>query len=106
MHDGQAHEPDAVLAPREPLRDLHLHAQGRAAVERGLPASIAPHIVVGAESHDMVKSDVSPQIFEFDYKLPAFQTDIGYYYVVDYSAQNAARNSQRRPTRPSSTRRS
>jgi hypothetical protein len=52
-------------------------------------ASIAPHIVVGAESHDMVKSDVSPQIFEFDYKLPAFQNDIGYYYVVDYSAQNA-----------------
>jgi len=52
-------------------------------------ASIAPRIVVGAESHDMVKSDVSPQIFEFDYRLPAFQTDIGYYYVVDYSAQNA-----------------
>jgi hypothetical protein len=52
-------------------------------------ASISPHIVVGAESHDMVKSDVSPQIFEFDYKLPAFQSDIGYYYVVDYSAQNA-----------------
>jgi hypothetical protein len=51
-------------------------------------ASISPHIVVGEQSHDMVKSDVSPQIFEFDYKLPAFQTDIGYYYVVDYSAQN------------------
>src|SRR5271168_5654771 len=56
-------------------------------------ASISPHIVVGAESHDMVKSDVSPQIFEFDYKLPAFQSDIGYYYVVDYSAQNAGSQS-------------
>ncbi len=52
-------------------------------------ASIAPHVVVGAESHDMTKSDVSPQIFEFDYKLPAFQSDIGYYYVVDYTAQNS-----------------
>jgi hypothetical protein len=56
-------------------------------------ASIAPHIVVGAESHDMTKSDVSPQIFEFDYKLPAFQNEIGYYYVVDYSAQNAGSQS-------------
>jgi len=53
-------------------------------------ASITPHVVVGAESHDMVKSDISPQIFEFDYKLPAFQSDIGYYYVVDYTAQNSA----------------
>jgi hypothetical protein len=52
-------------------------------------ASIAPHIVVGAESHDMKKSDISPEIFEFDYKLPAYQSDIGYYYLVDYSAANA-----------------
>jgi hypothetical protein len=52
-------------------------------------ASIAPHVIVGAESHDMTKSDVSSQIYEFDYKLPAFQNDIGYYYVVDYSAQNS-----------------
>ncbi|HXN35501.1 MAG TPA: cell surface protein [Opitutaceae bacterium] len=52
-------------------------------------ASIAPHVVVGAESHDMARSAVSPQIYEFDYKLPAFQNDIGYYYVVDYSAQNS-----------------
>jgi hypothetical protein len=51
-------------------------------------ASIAPHIVVGAESHDMKKSDVSSQIYEYDYRLPPQQNAIGYYYLVDYTAEN------------------
>jgi len=46
--------------------------------------TIAPHIVVGAESHDMVKSDSVPGIYEFDYKLPPGQDSIGYYFLVNY----------------------
>jgi hypothetical protein len=49
--------------------------------------TIAPHIVVGAESHDMVKSDSVPGIYEFDYKLPPGQDSVGYYFLVSYSTE-------------------
>ncbi len=52
-----------------------------------VPDSIAPHIVVGAERHDMKKSDSVPGIYEFDYKLPTGQDSIGYYYLVNYSTE-------------------
>ena len=38
-----------------------------------VPDSIAPHVVVGEQSHDMRKSDTIPGIYEFDYKLPPGQ---------------------------------
>jgi hypothetical protein len=52
-----------------------------------VPESIAPHIVVGAESHDMQKSDSVPGIYEFDYKVPPNQDSIGYYFLVSYSTE-------------------
>src|SRR5208283_2046988 len=52
--------------------------------------SITPRIVVGAESHEMKRSETSVELFEYDYKLPPSQTDIGYYYLVDYSKGGAA----------------
>jgi hypothetical protein len=51
-------------------------------------STVIPHIVVGAANHDMTKSDVSPEIYEYDYKLPPQQSEIGYYYLVDYTAEN------------------
>lgn len=50
-----------------------------------IPDSIAPRIVVGGESHDMRRSQVSTEIFEYDYRLPPYQNDIGYYYLVSYN---------------------
>jgi hypothetical protein len=50
-----------------------------------IPDSITPRIVVGAQSHDMRRSDVSTEIYEYDYKLPSFQNDIAYYYLVSYN---------------------
>jgi hypothetical protein len=52
-----------------------------------VPDSITPHIVVGGESHDMQKSDAVPGIYEFDYRLPAGQDNIGYYYLVGYQTE-------------------
>jgi hypothetical protein len=49
--------------------------------------SIAPHIVVGAENHDMTKSSSIPGIYEFDYRLPAGQDNIGYYFLVNYQTE-------------------
>ena len=63
--------------------------------------SIAPHIVVGdGQSHDMVRSPASTEIYEFEYKLPSFQDKIGYYYLVDYSAQNNGQNETRQAFTP------
>ncbi len=52
-----------------------------------VPDSIVPHVVVGAASHDMKKSDSVPGIYEFDYKLPTGQDSIGYYFLVNYSTE-------------------
>jgi len=53
--------------------------------------SITPRIVVGAESHEMKRSENSVELFEYDYKLPPSQGDIGYYYLVDYSKGGSAK---------------
>jgi hypothetical protein len=52
-----------------------------------VPDTIAPHIVVGAESHDMQKSPSVPGIYEFDYKLPPGQDSVGYYFLVSYATE-------------------
>lgn len=52
-----------------------------------VPDSIAPHIVVGAESHDMQKSESVPGVYEFDCKLPPGQDSVGYYYLVSYQTE-------------------
>jgi hypothetical protein len=52
-----------------------------------VPDSVAPHIVVGAESHDMVKDSSVPGIYEFDYRLPTGQDSIGYYFLVNYETE-------------------
>jgi hypothetical protein len=52
-----------------------------------IPDSVAPHIVVGAESHDMVKDGTVPGIYEFDYRLPTGQDNIGYYFLVNYETE-------------------
>ena len=52
-----------------------------------IPDSVAPHIVVGAESHDMVKDSSVPGIYEFDYRLPTGQDNIGYYFLVNYQTE-------------------
>ncbi len=49
-----------------------------------VPETIVPHVVVGAEVHDMKKNDSVPGVYEFDLKLPYAQSQIGYYYLVDY----------------------
>jgi hypothetical protein len=50
-----------------------------------IPDSITPTIVVGEASHPMTRSAASTEIFEYDYKLPAFHDAIAYYYLVSYN---------------------
>jgi hypothetical protein len=58
--------------------------------------SITPRIVVGAEPHEMKRSDVSTQLFEYDYRLPENQSEIAYYYLVTFNTTNAADSGQPR----------
>ena len=40
-----------------------------------MPDSITPQVIVGAQAHDMHRSEVSTEIYEFDYKLPPYQSN-------------------------------
>jgi hypothetical protein len=49
--------------------------------------SIAPHIIVDGQTHDMRPSAIAPMIYDFDYQLPPARTEVAYYYLVDYKVQ-------------------
>jgi hypothetical protein len=49
--------------------------------------SIAPHIIVDGQTHEMKPSPIAPMIYDFDYQLPPARTAVAYYYLVDYKIQ-------------------
>jgi hypothetical protein len=46
--------------------------------------SIKARIVIDGREHEMVRSDVGRNIFDYDYKLPEGRDNAKYYYLVDY----------------------
>jgi hypothetical protein len=59
-----------------------------------IPDSVVPKVVVGAQPHDMRRSDVSTEVYEYDYKLPPYQNDISYYFLVSYNTGGELNASQ------------
>ena len=54
-----------------------------------IPAgSVAPHIIIDGQSHDMGKSTLQPDIYDFEYQLPAGRDQVAYYYLVDYKVED------------------
>ena len=51
-------------------------------------ASVAPHIVIDGQSHDMGKSTLQPDIYDFEYQLPAGRDQVAYYFLVDYKVED------------------
>lgn len=51
-------------------------------------SSIAPRIVINGQNYPMTKSPLGDNIYQFDYRLPAGQDQIAYYFLVDYSSAN------------------
>ncbi len=43
------------------------------------------HVVVDGEKHPMISSLVTPNVFEYDYRLPLNQNAARYFYVFDYN---------------------
>ena len=55
--------------------------------------SITPKVIVGAEPHDMKRSDVSTELYEYEYKPASASADIPYYYLVTYNTTSHAETS-------------
>lgn len=49
-----------------------------------VPGSIEANIVIDGETFPMQMSPISPDLYEFEYHLPAGRQDASYYYTVDY----------------------
>jgi len=48
--------------------------------------SISAHIVLDGQTYPMKRSEFSPEVYEFEYQVPAGRDDIAYYYLVDYGS--------------------
>jgi hypothetical protein len=51
--------------------------------------SVLPHIIINGQSYKMTKSQLGEDIYEFDYQVPAGQTEIAYYFLITYQVQSA-----------------
>lgn len=51
--------------------------------------SIRPHIIVDGQSHEMKKSPLGQNIYEFDYQLPGGRDELAYYYLVNYQVETS-----------------
>lgn len=52
-----------------------------------VPGSIQANIVIDGETFPMQVSPISPDLYEFEYHLPAGRQDASYYYTVDYQVE-------------------
>lgn len=50
-------------------------------------SGVAPHIIVDGKSHDMAKSPLGQDIYEFEYQLPAGRDQMAYYFLVNYNVE-------------------
>lgn len=49
-----------------------------------VPGSIRANIVIDGETFPMTQSSLSPDLFEFEYHLPAGRQDASYYFLAEY----------------------
>lgn len=46
--------------------------------------TVDPKIVIDGQAHEMTRSSLQPDIYDFEYQLPAGRDKVAYYYLVDY----------------------
>jgi hypothetical protein len=49
-----------------------------------LRESIAPRIVIDSQIHELQRSPLGEDVYEFDYQIPAGRTEVAYYFLVNY----------------------
>ena len=50
-------------------------------------ASVKPRIIIDGQAHEMNRSSVGNDMWEFDYQLPAGRATASYYFICDYSTK-------------------
>lgn len=54
-----------------------------------VPGSTKAMIIIDGQNYMMKKSSLADGLYEFDYQLPAGRDEMAYYFLVNYSTQNA-----------------
>ena len=75
--------PDTV--PQNPSQIYTITASFRPDSNRVVRASIQPRIVIDGQSYKMSQANISGDIWEFDYQIPAGRVAASYYFICDYS---------------------
>ncbi len=57
--------------------------------------TVKPSIVIDGQIFPMTKSDLAPDLWEYDYKLPAGRAEGAYYFIATYETSANGRESQR-----------
>ncbi len=47
--------------------------------------SVKATIVINGEEHEMELSDIGNSIYDYDYKMPRNLSEVGYYYILEYT---------------------
>ncbi len=53
-----------------------------------VPGTVLPSIIINSQRYRMTKSPLGEDIFEFDYQIPAGQTELKYYFEYTYQVRN------------------
>jgi hypothetical protein len=56
--------------------------------------SIVPRIVIDGQAHNLTRSAVGINIWEFDYMIPAGRESASYYFICDYRTRNSSETQQ------------
>ena len=57
--------------------------------------TVQPSIVIDGQIFPMTKSDLAPNLWEYDYKLPAGRSDGAYYFIATFETSANGRDNQR-----------
>lgn len=63
-------------------------------------SSLRPQIVIDGQIHDLSPSPVGPEIYEFDYRLPAGRAQVSYYFLATYEISFGGKTSLREAYSP------
>ncbi|MBI4622518.1 MAG: cell surface protein [Verrucomicrobia bacterium] len=50
-------------------------------------SSVAPHLIIDGQNHEMKKSPLGEGLYDFEYQLPAGRDEIAYYFLVTYNLE-------------------
>jgi hypothetical protein len=78
-----------ATAPQNPSQIYTITASFRPSSQIE-PSSIHPRIVIDGQAHDMTRSTVSVDIWEFDFQLSAGRSNASYYFICDYSQKGSS----------------